>query len=61
MELYAYCWESSILGDPSENKGTVLGAFLELLFRLYLAVFLSQEEVKEEGAAEALVGIPSRC
>jgi magnesium-protoporphyrin IX monomethyl ester (oxidative) cyclase len=55
MELYAYCWGKFYLGRSFRKQGTVLGAFLELLFRFYLAVFLSQEEVKEEGAAEALV------
>jgi magnesium-protoporphyrin IX monomethyl ester (oxidative) cyclase len=55
MELYAYCWGKFYLGRSFRKQGTVLGAFLELLFRLYLAVFLSQQEVKEEGTAEALV------
>ncbi len=55
MELYAYCWGKFYLGRAFRKQGTVLGAFLELLFRLYLAVFLSQAEVKEEGIAEALV------
>jgi hypothetical protein len=55
MELYAYCWGKFYLGRAFRKQGTALGAFLELLLRLYLAVFLSQAEVKEEGTAEALV------
>ena len=55
MELYAYCWGKFYLGRAFRKQGTALGAFLELLLRLYLAVFLSQAEVKDEGTAEALV------
>ena len=55
MELYAYCWGKFYLGRAFRKQGTVLGAFFEVLLRLYLAVFLSQAEVKEEGTAEALV------
>lgn len=54
-ELLAYCWGRFYLGRSFRKQGTILGAFFELLFRLYLAALLARVEEKHEHKGEVLV------